>query len=90
MTLNRVKLERAVSFIKYNASLVSLLFQSKTLIWNKMVLPTSNLLKVLEHPVQSVPLRYATMAFPIDNLAESASPDSHYASPANKWKSSLP
>ena len=55
-----------------------------------MVLPTSNLLKVLEHPVQSAPLRYATMAFPIDNFAESASPDSHYASPANKWKSSLP
>ena len=36
MILNRVKLGRAVTFIKYLASVVSLTFQPKTLIWNKV------------------------------------------------------
>ena len=35
MTLNRVRLERAVTFLKYQASVVSLIFLTKTLIWNK-------------------------------------------------------
>ena len=36
MTLNRVKLGRAVTFIKYLASVVSLIFLVLTLIWNKI------------------------------------------------------
>ena len=35
MTLNSVKLGRAVTFMKYHASVVSLIFLAKTLIWNK-------------------------------------------------------
>ena len=35
MTLNRVKLGRAVFFMKYLANVVSLTFLPKTLIWNK-------------------------------------------------------
>ena len=34
MTLNRVKLGRAVTFIKYLASVVTLIFLPKTLIWS--------------------------------------------------------
>ena len=48
MTINRVKLERAVIFIKYTASVVPLIFPPKTLILKKIVLATSNSLKVLE------------------------------------------
>ena len=36
MPLNRVKLERAVTFIKCFASLVSLIFVALSLIWNKI------------------------------------------------------
>ena len=36
MTLNRVKLGRAVTFMKYRASIVSLIFLPKTLNWNRM------------------------------------------------------
>ena len=39
MTLNRVKLGRAVTFIKYLASVVSLIFLALTLIWNKITFP---------------------------------------------------
>ena len=35
MTVNRVKLGRAVTFMKYLARVVSLIFLSKTSIWNK-------------------------------------------------------
>ena len=43
MTLNRVKLWRAVTFMKYRASVVSLIFLPKTLIWNKITFrPFSN------------------------------------------------
>ena len=35
MTLNSVKLGRAITFKKYLASAVSLIFLPKTLIWNK-------------------------------------------------------
>ena len=48
MTLNRVKLGRAVTFMKYLASAVSLIFLSKILIWNKITLPASNSLKFTE------------------------------------------
>ena len=48
MTLNRVKLGRAVTFMKYLASVVSLIFLPKTLSWNKIMLGQSNLLNLAE------------------------------------------
>ena len=48
MTLNRVKLGRAVTFIKYFVSIVSLIFVPKTLIWSKITFPASNLLNFAE------------------------------------------
>ena len=48
MTLNCVKLGRAVTFMKYLASVVSLMFLAKTLIWNKITFPSSNLLNLAE------------------------------------------
>ena len=48
MALNREKLERAVSFMKCLPSLVSLTFLVKTLIWNKITFPPSNLLNLAE------------------------------------------
>ena len=48
MNLNRVKLERIVIFMKYLASVVSLIFLPKTLIWNKITFPASNLLNFAE------------------------------------------
>ena len=48
MTLNRVKLGRAVTFMKYLASVVSLIFLPKTLIGNKITFPASNLLNFTE------------------------------------------
>ena len=42
MTLNRVKLGRAVTFMKYLASAVTLKFLPKALIWNKITFPVSN------------------------------------------------
>ena len=49
MALNRVKLGRAVTFMKYLASVVSLILLPKTLIWNKI---TSHLLNFAE-PVEN-------------------------------------
>ena len=58
MILNRVKLGRAVIFMKYLASLVSLIFLAKTLIWNKITFPASNLLNLAElvvnEPMKSI------------------------------------
>ena len=48
MTLNRVKLGRAVTFMKYLASVVTLIFLPKTLIWNKIMFPASNSLSFAE------------------------------------------
>ena len=48
MNLNRVKLGRAVTFMKYFASVVSLIFLEKTLIWNKITFPASNSLNLAE------------------------------------------
>ena len=41
MTLNWVKVVRAVTFMKYLASVVSLIFLPKTLIWNKITFSAS-------------------------------------------------
>ena len=48
MTLNRVKLPRAVTFMKYLASVVSLTFLLKNLIWNEITFPASNVLNLAE------------------------------------------
>ena len=48
MTLNCVKLGRAVTFMKYLASVASLLFLPETLIWNKFTFLASNLLNFAE------------------------------------------
>ena len=47
MTLNCVKLGRAVT-MKYFASVVSSIFLAKTLIWNEIMFPASNLLNFAE------------------------------------------
>ena len=58
MTLNRLKLGRAVNFMKCLASVVSLIFLAKTLIWNKITFPASNLLNLAEllvnEPMKSI------------------------------------
>ena len=48
MTLNPIKLWRAVTFMEYLASVVSLIFLSKTLNWNKITFQASNLLNLAE------------------------------------------
>ena len=48
MTLNYVKLGRAVAFMKYPVSVVSSIFLAKTSIWNKIMFPTSCLLNFAE------------------------------------------
>ena len=58
MTLNCVKLGCAVTFMKYLASVASLIFLAKTLIWNKITFPASNLLNLAElvvnEPMKSI------------------------------------
>ena len=58
MTLNRLKLERAVTFMKYLASEVSLIFIAKTLISNKInfyKLILMNLAELVEsEPMKSI------------------------------------
>ena len=48
MTLNREKLGRAVTFMTYFGSAVSLIFLLETLIWNKTAFPASNSLNLAE------------------------------------------
>ena len=48
MTLNHVKLGRAVTFMEYLASVVSLIFPAKAIIWNKTVFPVLNSLNLAE------------------------------------------
>ena len=58
MTLNRVKLGCAVTFMKHLASVVSLIFLTKTLIYNKITFPASNSLNLAElvvnEPMKSI------------------------------------
>ena len=46
MTLNRVKLGRTVTLMKYLVNTVSLMFLPKTLIWNKITFRLSNSLNL--------------------------------------------
>ena len=57
-TLNRVKLGRAITFMKYRASVVSLIFLPKNSIWNKITLPASNSLNEL---TKSISKKYLPM-----------------------------
>ena len=58
MTRNCVKLGRAVTFMKYLASAISLIFLVKTLTWNKITFPVSNSLNLAElvvnEPMKSI------------------------------------
>ena len=58
MTLNRLKLGRVVTFIKYIASVVSLIFRALALIWNKITFPASNTLNlaklVVNEPMNNI------------------------------------
>ena len=56
MTLNRVKLGRAVTFMKYFGSAVSLIFLLETLIWNKTAFAALNSLNLAE-PVVNEPMK---------------------------------
>ena len=56
MNVNCVKLGRAVTFMKRLASVVSLILLAKTLIWNKITFPASNLMNFAEL-VENEPLK---------------------------------
>ena len=49
MTANRLKLGCAVTFMKYLASVVPLIFLTKPLIWNKFKLNLMNLAELVEN-----------------------------------------
>ena len=70
MTLNCVKLGPAVTFMKYLASVVSLMFLAKTLIWNKITFPSSNLLNlselVVNEPMKSIYKKITNIPFSLD------------------------
>ena len=67
MSLNSVKLGRAVTFMKYLAGIVSLIFLAKTLIWNKMRFPESNSLNlaqlVVNDPMKSIYNKFYQYSF---------------------------
>ena len=63
MTLNGIKLGRAVTFAKYLASVVSLIFLTKTLIWNKITFPASNSLNFAELMENELMKRFSEMIF---------------------------
>ena len=58
MTINYVKIGHAVTFIKYLAGVVSLIFLEKTSFLNKITYPASNLLNLAElvvnEPMKSI------------------------------------
>ena len=57
MTLNCVELGCVVTFIKYLASVASLIFLPKTLIWNKIMFPASyslNLVEMVENELKNI------------------------------------
>ena len=58
MALNPLKLGHTVTFMKYLASVVSLIFLAKTLIWDKINFPILNLMNLAElvenEPMKSI------------------------------------
>ena len=73
MTLNGVKLRLTVTFSKCLASAAYLMFLPKTLIWNKITFPASNLLnfsKLVENElVQCIFKNFANIPFSIRFIA---------------------
>ena len=73
MTLNHVKLGRAVTFMEYLASVVSLIFLTKTLISNKITFPASNSLNfaglVKNEPMKSIYKRITNIPSSIQFIA---------------------
>ena len=66
MTRKGVKLGRKITFVKYLASIVFLIFLAKTLIWNKITFPTSNLLElVVNEPMNSIYKKFTNISFSI-------------------------
>ena len=69
MTLNCVKLGCAVTFMKYLASVVSLIFIVKTLISNKIMFPALNSLNlaqlVINEPMKSIYKKITNIPFSI-------------------------
>ena len=70
MTLNCVKLACAVTFTKYLAGVVSLIFLAKTLIWNVITFPSSNLLNLAElvvnESIKSISKKFTNIPFVLD------------------------
>ena len=69
MTLNRVKLGRVVTFLKYIASVVSLIFLALTLIWNKITFRAKNTLNlaqlVVNEPVNKIYKKITNFPFSV-------------------------
>ena len=71
--LIRVKLGRVVTFMKYLASIVSLMFLPKSLIWNKITFPASNLLifaKLVKNELmKSISKKFTNIPYSIQFIA---------------------
>ena len=69
MALNHVKLGRAVTFMKYLSSVVSLIHLLKTLTWNKTMFSASNSLNLavlIENPLmKSISKKFTNNPFSI-------------------------
>ena len=67
MSLNCVKLGHAVTFMKYLASIISLIFLAKTLVWNKIKLQISNPINLAElvvnEPMRSIYKKITNIPF---------------------------
>ena len=70
MTLDRIELGRAVTFMKRFATIVSLIFPTKSLIWNKITFTTLNSLNLAElvvnEPTKSIYKKKLNILFSID------------------------
>ena len=73
MTLNRVKIGRTVTFMKYLDSVITLIFLLKTLIWNKIMFPASNSLNFEDlrenDLMKSISEKFYQYSFPIQFIA---------------------
>ena len=69
MTPNREKLGYTVTFMKYFASIVSLIFLQETLTWNKTTFPASNSLNleelVVNELMRSISKKFTNIPFTI-------------------------
>ena len=74
MNFNRVKTWCAVTFMKQLASVVTLIFLLKTLIWNKIMFPTLNLLNFAElvenELMKSISTKFLPIFFFLSNFSQ--------------------